>query len=567
MPEARSKAALGVVTGPGVPSAAAGPADPGSAETAPTRALPRLGGRLDPGEVACLVALTALAFVALGAMLAHAARAGVVFTGADGMVAFDILQYLNWIRQGAEHFAVANLYDIAPERHTFVHPGVLVSGLLHRAGLGVVAAYDVWKPVAVASLFAGSLLTVRRHLERPRDRRLALVLALFACSPAAAAMDWLNLGASAGDYNAVLFITGEMWAGTWLWGYLFTAIAVGLIPLTLIAYERGRAGGKASMRAWALVAALLCAWLQPWQGATLAVVLLAAELLWLRAERRRLRRVAADLVPALAAIAAPLLYYMVLSREDPAWKLAGVANNLFPRWPWWVLLTGLLPLAAVALLAYRRRPESFGAVALRAWPPAALLIYFQPAGTFPFHSFQGLQIPLAVLAVVAVRQLLGSRPLPVWPAVAVAALLVVPGTIYRLDLLRGVIRSPAQSHFVTSSESAALDYLARNPQSGGVLTSTELGAVVPARTGRQTWIGAWSWTPDVFVRRALATQLLRGALPPARAAELIRSSGAAFVLASCRDGARRLPRLPASAVLPPVRFGECAAVYPVRRAG
>lgn len=565
MSEARSNAAVGAVAGPGAPSVAAGSPATGGAATTAAGALSRLGGRLDLGELACLVALAVLSLVALGAMLAHAARAGVVFTGADGPVAFDILQYLNWIRQGADHLAVANLYDIGPERHTFVHPGVLISGLLHRAGLGVVAAYYVWKPVAVAALFAGSLFTVRRHLERPGDRRLALVLALFACSPIAAAMDWANLG-STGDYNAVLFITGEMWTGTYLWGYLFTAIAVGLIPLALIAYERGRAGGKPSMRAWALAAAALCAWFQPWQGATLAVVLLAAELGRLRPERRPLRLVAADLVPALAAIAAPLLYYMVLSHEDPAWELAGTANNLFPRWPWWVLLTGLLPLGAVALLAYRRRPESFGAVALRAWPLAALLVYFQPAGTFPFHSFQGLQIPLAVLAVVAVRELLGSRALPAWPAVAVAALLVIPGTVYRLQLLRDVIRSPAEAHFVSSSESAALDWLARNPRSGGVLTSTELGAVVPARTGRQTWVGAFSWTPDVFVRRVLAAQLLRGALPPARAASLIRSSGAAFVLASCRSGTRP-PRLPASAVLPPVRFGDCAAVYPVRGAG
>lgn len=566
MPEARSNAAVGPIAGTGAPSAAALRRDPDGAGMTPAAALPRLGGRLDRGELACLVALSGLALVALAAMLAHAARAGDVFTGADGPVAFDILQYLNWIRQGADHLAVANLYDIGPERHTFVHPGVLISGLLHRAGLGVVAAYYVWKPVAVAALFAGSLFTVRRHLEDPADRRLALVLALFACSPAAAAIDWLNLGAGTGDYNSVLFITSEMWAGTWLWGYLFTAIAVGLLPLALIAYERGRAGGKGSMRWWALAAGALCAWLQPWQGATLAIVLLAAELLRLRPERRPLRRVAADLVPALAAIAAPLLYYVVLSHEDPAWELAGTTNNLFPRWPWWVLVTGLFPLGAVALLAYRRRPESFGAVALRAWPLAALLVYFQPAGTFPFHAFQGLQIPLAILAVVAVRELLGSRPLPVWPAVAVAALLVVPGTIYRLQLLRDVIRSPAQAHFVSSSESAALDWLARNPRRGGVLASTELGAVVPARTGRQTWVGAFSWTPDVFVRRVLATQLLRGALPPARAASLIRSSGAAFVLASCRN-ARRPPRLPASAVLPPVRFGDCAAVYPVRGAG
>ena len=56
--------------------------------------------------------------------------------------------------------AVANLYDLEDGPHSFVHPGVVVSGLLHRAGLGVVAAYMVWKPVAVLVLFAGALALV-----------------------------------------------------------------------------------------------------------------------------------------------------------------------------------------------------------------------------------------------------------------------------------------------------------------------------------------------------------------------------------------------------------------------
>jgi len=34
---------------------------------------------------------------------------------------------------------------------------------------------------------------------------------------------------------------------------------------------------------------------------------------------------------------------------------------------------------------------------VRLWPLAALIVYLQPVGTFPYHSFQGLAIPLGIL--------------------------------------------------------------------------------------------------------------------------------------------------------------------------
>ena len=32
---------------------------------------------------------------------------------------------------------------------------------------------------------------------------------------------------------------------------------------------------------------------------------------------------------------------------------------------------------------------------MRVWPFAALAVYLAPVGTFPYHAFQGLAIPLA----------------------------------------------------------------------------------------------------------------------------------------------------------------------------
>jgi hypothetical protein len=515
--------------------------------------------RLDAAELCTLAALTALAFAVLAALLARVWLRGDLVTGADGFLVADPMQYLDWARQAGEHVLIGNRYDLAPGPRSFLHPGLLVSGLLYRLGAAPAVAYLAWKPVAVATLFAGSLLLVRRVVPRRDDRRLALVLALFACSPVAAIVGWGAIG-DHGDKLSMDFVTGELWPGSYLWGYSFTAIAVGLLPLGLLAYERARDGGPRRALALACAAGLLCAWLQPWQGVTLALVLAAAEAIAVR-RGRPAGRALRDLAAPLAAIAAPLVYYLLLSSLDASWELADKANDL-PRWPWWALLLGPLPLALPAALAYRLPARDFAAVALRAWPLAALLVYFQPFGTFPFHAFQGLSIPLAALAVLALRAHLGERPVPLAPAVATAVVLCAVGTAYRAQQLADAVHLARQPFFLTAGERDALRYLDRTHEPGGVLAPVYSGILIPAYTGRETWVGAGSWSPDQPARADEAEELFAGRLDPAAAAALVRRSGARFLYSDCHGRADIAAEVAAVAQAP-TRFG-CATVWRVR---
>ena len=487
-----------------------------SATVAPSAAPARPPARRRIGlfEAGVLAALAALALSVLAALVLKVWLRGGVVTGGDGFLVADPLQYLDWTRQAGESVLIGNRQDLAPGDRAFLHPGLLISGGLWRLGAGPALAYLIWKPVAIGVLFAGTLGLVRRFLDRRDDRRLALVLALFACSPVAALVGWGGIG-DAGDKLQVDFITGELWSGAYLWGYLFTAIAVGLLPLALLAYERGREGGGGRWLAFAAAGGLLCSWLQPWQGATFAFVLAGAELVQVRRGRRSLAA-ARELAGPIAATAVPLVYYALLARFDPAWELAGAVNDL-PRWSWWVLLVGLLPLAVPAAFAYRLPTPDFGDVALRAWPLAAVLVYFQPFGTFPFHAFQGLTPPLVVLGMLAVRMRLRDRPIRLWPAVGVVALLVVVGTAYRAWSIADAVRLDRQPFTLTADERAALRSLDRRAEPGGVLAPVYTGITVPAYTGRETWIGAGSWTPDQPGRTEEAEALFGGRLDPAAA--------------------------------------------------
>src|SRR5256885_12135582 len=98
-------------------------------------------------------------------------------------------------------------------------------------------------------------------------------------------------------------------------------------------------------------------------------------------------------------------YYMVLGHVDISWVMARQASK--HAFSLWSIAIGAAPLAAVALLGYRGRPRDFLELMTRLWPLAAVFIYFLSAtelSATPLHAFDGVTIPLAVLAVAGVQR-------------------------------------------------------------------------------------------------------------------------------------------------------------------
>jgi hypothetical protein len=509
----------------------------------------RLG--LDPFELGCLVVLVGTSFAVLLPLLSK----GRPLSGADGLYPADQLQYFAWIREASQHGLIGNRMDLAPGDRPFLHPGFLLSGLLHRVtGLSIPLSYlALWKPVAIGLTFAGALAYVRRLVPEGGQRRAALAIVLFAVMPASALVAWSDWGGNPRQYTFD-FISGEMWSGQFLWGYLFTAIAVFLMPLVLLAVERRRLGRAA-------LGAFVVMYLQPWQGATLALVVVAVELVqWRRSGERPEWAVA--LVPAAAAV--PAIYYFVLSHADESWKLASKANAAGGQpewsWPWWAILLTLLPLAAPAALAYRLPAPSWQDVAVRIWPFAAFLVYLQPGGTFPYHSFQGLAIPLGVLAVLGVASL-SWRPSPAL-VVAAVAFLTLPGFAHKLETAANNIHVGADPYFIFPDEHRGLDFVEGDPRPGGVLAPLYSGFYIPYTTGREVYVGQFSWAPDARTRRKRADDLFEGRLRGEPARAFVRSTRARFLFADCRKLSDLSGEL--RGMLEEVRRFGCATVYVLR---
>jgi hypothetical protein len=419
----------------------------------------------------------------------------------------------------------------------------------------------LWKPVAVVGSFCGVREYAHRSLSGTWPRRAALTLGLFFGSFTVIYGSW--------------GVLGDLFPAFLSWGYTFGLLALAAMMFALFAYERARAqataGGRAMLWAPALLGALASS-LHPWQGELLILIIVGTEMtLWYR-DRRTPRRVALPLITVIAT-GVPLAYYAILGRADLSWRLARVASK--HSFSLSTILIAVLPLLIPALFALRPRRRTFIGTVTRIWPLAALVIYLlsaSDASATPLHAFEGITIPLSVLAIDGLQRAgFGRIParlgvLPARRALVITGLAVatIPATVYELHSVKQLVApQPGNGNFITPDELHALQFLAGDPQSGGVLTRFYLGSVVPAQTGRRTYVGDCLWSqPHCTARAQMAQMIFDGSIPGYAVRSFVSEIGARFLLADCQT------RPDMAAVLAPLtrserRFG-CAAVYELR---
>ena len=527
-----------------------------AAGPAPSASVPADGRRrLDWFEILLLAVFGALSMWVVALDVARAITNGLVWTGTDGFYIVDQMQYLAWIQSVAHHGLVANLFVLRATPADYFQPAILISGAITAAGVPSWIALLLWKPVAVVGLFLAIRALANRMFPGRFERRTALTLGL--------------LFASFSAVYGSLGIVGDMMSVWDSWGYPFGLIAVALVVFGLMRYDRARAAGRIDWVPGVLGG--IAATLHPWQGETMILIVIGAELirwrdirLWWQA--RQWRRLG---LPALTLVLVglPLLYYLLLGHLDLSWSLARV--NSKHAFPWSAIAIGIAPLAVVAALGYRGRPQSFLELLLRVWAPAAVVIYvFSATGlsATPLHAFDGITIPLAMLAVKGVRAT-RLRTIPRGRLVAGLAVAagVIPGNAYAVDIAPAAV-APASgnANFITKDEHAALRYLAKDSTPGGVLTQFYMGEAVPGATGRHTLVGDCLWSePACMPRSNNADALFQGTMSRAQSRQFVIDSGARFLLASCNTPDVNLQRrLGSKLIVSATRFG-CATVYQV----
>ena len=505
--------------------------------------------RLDRFELLLLLAFTAFSVWVLGLDLWQVIVNGKAWTGTDGVYVVDQMQYVAWIRDASHHLLASNLWVLRDTPADYFQPGIVISGGLTALGIAPQLTLLLWKPVAVVAFFFAAREYVNRSVSGVWARRSALAIALF--------------GGSFTVIYGSFGVLGDLLPGFLSWGYVFGLIALASVVGALLVYDRARARGRLAWTPGLLGA--LAGLLHPWNAELLIFVIVLAEV-WLVAPglsvqsiRERVR------LPALTLVLSglPLLYYLILGRTDLSWKLARDASKHV--FPFWSIVLAIVPLLVPALFALRKREPGFLPAATRAWLVGAFALYFisgTSAGATPLHAFQGITLPLSVLAIQGVQRF-GWRRLPAPRVVTtlVVGALTIPPTVYLLDFARRTAAPQTDNaNFIARDEKRALRYLERDPDPGGVLGRSYMGEVIPATTGRRTLVGDCLWSePNCYVRVQGARDLFHGTLSPHDARLFVRQSGARFVLSDC--GVHRdLTSVLAPLTVSVQRFG-CATVY------
>jgi len=497
-----------------------------------------------------LVAVFAVASFALFGLEAVDATANNrVYLGAASATAQDSMQYLAWATDAAHHGLIANLYGFHNGGHVFFHPIWLITGLLHiDAGVSYLLLLGLWQAAALILL----VIAVRRYAQLvlgndARARAISLTLALFLVSPFYLFVVNLHVKIN-GQWTSRL--NGESYAVQWISGYFPIALTVTAMIGYLIALERllgthdrPAVGGELLPRAGFAAAALgaTAALLHPWQGTELAILTVGVAI-W---GRLRLRCILRLLLP-LAAIALPLLYYLILPKIDAGWATANRASGPYlPSIPLLGWLTTFGPVVLASIPGWRTRATSDRQRLLRLWPIAVLITYVAvPTGKY--QAFAGVSVPLALLTVQGWRRVLEERRLAgrnprvlrflVTAGVVVLVFGAAPSTAWLLTNRRLAIQAVAE---LDRPDANALDYLARQPR-GGVLSTAKVGIWVPALTDDSTYVGQFVWTPQWPRRLNYVSRLFdypgKPPLSPAAELALIEQPGVRYVLEPC--GAR-----------------------------
>jgi hypothetical protein len=513
----------------------------------PTRITPRRR-RLDRFEMWVLFAFAAISMWVVALDVWRVVFDGGVWTGTDGVYIVDQMQYLAWIKEASKHVLASNLFVLRDTPADYFNPAVVVSGGLTALGMAPWLSLLLWKPVAVIGFFFAVRAFAWRLLTGLWPRRAALVLALF-------------FGSFTNVYGS-FSVLGDLFPGFLTWGYVFSVLGLAAMVWALVAHHDSRLNDR---RLWlAGLLGGLASLLHPWNGELLFGVVVAAEIvmaLGRRYERTHLRLTIATIV----GTGIPLVYYAILGKTDLSWNLAQVASK--HAFSFWAITIAIVPLLVPAAVAYTRRPTTFLAAATRTWPLAAFAIFVlsgTSVGATPLHSFQGITIPLAVLAVEGLQIIgWGRIQRPVLAGAVLVALFTIPTTFEELKIAQGLAApTTSNANFIQPNERDALNYLENLKEPGSVMTRSYLGAYVPGKTGRRTYVGDCLWSePNCLGLTYNAQWLFQGNATPAAARSFVLSSGVRFVLADCQTTAD-LPKLLGPIIRSAHGFG-CAAVYEV----
>lgn len=238
---------------------------------------------------------------------------------------------------------------------------------------------------------------------------------------------------------------------------------------------------------------------------------------------------------AAAAIAAPAIAYQLYlySRED---VFRTRVESAAPSPMFWAYLTGLgLVLILAAFGAWLALRERRGALILVVWSVVGFALPYAPVAQ-QRKLVMGLHVPLAILATIAVAELIkrvGPKMAGIVTILLVTAL--IPSNLLfmarDIGLLGENMTAPLYPAYIADSELQAMRWLRENTKpEDTVLAFRNTALFIPAIAGNRVYYGHWSETPDYGEKLNEWMTFIDAATPDEWRREFVERSGAQYIV-------------------------------------
>lgn len=234
--------------------------------------------------------------------------------------------------------------------------------------------------------------------------------------------------------------------------------------------------------------------------------------------------------------AGPVLLYTWMAVQADAVLAAWNAQNLTPSPAWWDVLLAFSPALPAAIVGAWQAVKFNHREARPAiiWALLALVIIYLPLG-LQRRFLIGLYIPLAVLAVLAVRYWRGT---PRKGLLVLAALVILSLPSNLVVLLAGWqgIASRDERIYLSVDEIEALKWIeTETVRDALILAGPESGLFIPGWTGRRVIYGHPFETVDAHAEKVLLEEYYSGKMSRQEAWEMIEHRAIDFVYHGPRE--------------------------------
>lgn len=482
--------------------------------------------------------------VALSSALPHAYQAltvppGEVFSGCvesiDDQNAY--LTRVEQVRRG--RLFVEDLATAEETPRQLANPPWLIIGLIARiVPVPTVVTYQAVRVLWALGYLLLVWLLVRAFFRRDAPRLFAFVIAILGSG-----LGWIADVVNALAGRDVIYsadVMPELWAyhSLQLPHFILAEALIVLLVLTLL---RGWQRPSPLLGPVAFALAALLVYIHPFDVAVLAP-LLVGHFLLCRFTRHPGGRYTGVNLWAVAGMIPPTAFYWWKLHTDPivaAWAAQNVLRS--PSSLSYLLGLGIvLPLVAMGPRMLRERGRAGADTSfILLWPLIiAVAAYAYPTFTFERRCVEGLHLPLALLAGIAVSDWLvpGLRyrlPRLSYRGATVLALVLVLLGILPTNVKLLVDEALTPEPRLPASWPAAFAWIEANtPSDARVFTGHRVGSFLTRYALRHVHYGHWQLTIDVRRKREMAQRFFAPDTPDAERLKLLRAAGCGWVAAT-----------------------------------